>query len=452
MFDLIIRNAIIVNESKQVKGSVGIQHGKIAYVGKDDEKLQANSFIDAAGLFLIPGVIDDQVHFREPGYTHKADIWHESRAAAAGGVTSFMEMPNTNPQTVTQDELKKKFELGAKNSLVNYSFYFGATNENIDELLKTDKKTVCGIKIFMGSSTGNMLVDNVETLAKIFSNTDLPVAVHCEDEQTIRANIEKFKQDLGDDVPIKYHPIIRSEEACYKSSSLAVELATKYGTRLHILHISTARELDLFQAGGNLRTKQITSEVCIHHLWFNDADYDKYGSRIKWNPAVKTKKDQEALFKGLLHDKLDVIATDHAPHTVDEKGNTYFKAPSGGPLIQHSLVAMLEFQKQEKIAIEDVVRKMCHAPAEIFQIEKRGRRTCLVGVESEGYWADLVLVDPKASWKVEKENILAKCGWSPFEGETFHNSVHTTFVNGSIVYRNGKIEEKNSAMSLTFMR
>lgn len=445
MFDLIIRRANIVNEGRQFPGTLAVKDRKIAYIGEDKPELEAHNIIDGSGLFLLPGVIDDQVHFREPGYTHKADIWHESRAAAAGGITSYMEMPNTNPQTITQKELTMKFELGAKNSLVNYSFYFGATNDNLKEILKTDRKNVCGLKIFMGSSTGNMLVDNIKSLTDIFANAELPIAVHCEDEQTIRRNTEKYRNEFGDQISFSYHPVIRNEEACYKSSSMAVELATKYGTRLHILHISTAKELSLFTPGGDLRTKQITSEVCIHHLWFNDSDYDKYGSRIKWNPAIKSKNDQKALLDGLIHDRLDVIATDHAPHTIEEKGNTYFKAPSGGPLVQHSLVAMLEFYKLGKISIEDIVRKMCHAPADLFNIPNRGYLR-------EGYWADMVLVDPKKSWTVEKQNIISKCGWSPFEGQEFHNSIHTTFVNGGIVYHNGKIIENKVAMALNFER
>ena len=445
MFDLIIKNATIINEGKKFGGTLAVQSGRIAYLGVDNPELKAKTIVDATGLLLLPGVIDDQVHFREPGYTYKADIWHESRAAAAGGITSYMEMPNTNPQTITQEELTKKFELGAGKSLVNYSFYFGATNDNLKEIIKTDKKNVCGLKIFMGSSTGNMLVDSIKSLTDIFASAELPVAVHCEDEQTIRANTGLYRKKFGEQVPITYHPIIRSEEACYKSSSLAVELASKYNTRLHILHISTARELDLFTAGGDLRNKKITSEVCIHHLWFNESDYKKYGTRIKWNPAIKTKKDQDALLNGLLNDKLDVIATDHAPHTIEEKGNSYFKAPSGGPLVQHSLIAMLEFHIKGKISIEEIVRKMCHAPADLFKISQRGYLR-------EGYWADMILVDLAKSVTVEKQNIISKCGWSPFEGETFHSCIHTTFVNGGIVYRDGSIIENKVAMPLSFER
>jgi len=369
----------------------------------------------------------------------------ESRAAAAGGVTSYMEMPNTKPQTITQQALEAKFENAKINSLVNYSFYMGATNDNLDELMKTDPKTVCGIKIFMGASTGNMLVDNPESLRKIFANANLLVAVHCEDESTIQNNTRKYLDKYGESIPFSCHPMIRSEEACYKSSSYAVDLATKFGTRLHILHISTAKELELFSTNNDLKTKQITSEVCVHHLWFNDGDYEKLGAKIKWNPAIKTARDQKALMEGIFNNKIDVIATDHAPHSIEEKNNPYTTAPSGGPLVQHSLVAMLEFYMQGKISLEKIVEKMCHSPADIFHVENRGYLR-------EGYWADCVLFDLNDTWKVDKSNLLYKCGWSPFEGVEFGSSIHTTIVNGGIVYENGSIVEGNHSMPLQFLR
>ncbi|MBN1596764.1 MAG: dihydroorotase [Bacteroidales bacterium] len=445
MHDLLIKNATIVNENHRFEGAVIINGGKITSVIKGECNLKAKKIIDARGLLLLPGVIDDQVHFREPGLTHKGDIYSESRAAAAGGITSFMEMPNTNPQTTSQAELEKKFKLGAERSLVNYSFYIGATNDNIEEILKTDKKKVCGIKVFMGSSTGNMLVDNPESLKNIFSQAELPVAVHCEDESIVQANLKSYKHKYGEQISFRYHPEIRSEEACYASSSLAVNMANKYGTRLHILHISTAKELDLFTSGGNLRDKQITSEVCVHHLWFNEKDYEKYGARIKWNPAIKKHSDQEGLLKGVIEDKIDIIATDHAPHTVEEKNNLYFSAPSGGPLVQHSLVAMLEMHRNGKISLEKIVEKMCHFPAEIFHVSERG-------YIREGYWADIVLVDPAVKWTVHRNNILYKCGWSPFEGYEFRSAVHSTFINGSLVYDQGKIIEAKAAKALEFER
>lgn len=445
MHDLLIHNATLINEGKEFMASVAIDKGRISSILPAGSTTQAKEVIDATGLYLFPGVIDDQVHFREPGLTHKADIWHESRAAAAGGVTSFMEMPNTKPQTITQKALADKFDLGSKNSLVNYSFYMGATNDNLEELLKTDPKSVCGIKIFMGSSTGNMLVDDPDSLKKIFAQVKLPVAVHCEDEETIQHNAEKARQEFGENVPISYHPKIRSAKACYLSSSLAIDLATRYDTRLHILHLSTAGETELFKAGGDLKNKQITAEVCIHHLWFNEADYETKGNFIKWNPAIKTREDQEGLMQALLDDKIDVVATDHAPHTREEKGHTYFRAPSGGPLVQHSLVAMLEFYKQGKISLGKIVQKMCHAPADIFQVSERG-------YIREGYWADLVLVDLNKTWKVMPENILSKCKWSPFEDMEFSSAIHTTLVNGTVVYREDTIVENKAARALTFDR
>ena len=432
MNDLFIHNASIVNEGEIFTGSIIVNAGRIEKIIRGSSKItEAEVTIDANHKYLIPGVIDDQVHFRDPGLTHKGDIYTESKAAAAGGITSFMEMPNTKPQTVTQKCLSEKYKLGAEKSLVNYSFYMGATNDNLDELLKTDPKTVCGIKIFMGSSTGNMLVDNLEVLEQIFEKSKILIAVHCEDEETIVKNTAIYKTKYGDDLPFKYHPVIRNTEACYKSSSLAVSLAKKYNTRLHILHLSTGKEMSLFDNSPSDENKHITAEVCIHHLWFDSEDYDKYGARIKWNPAIKCKNDKEQLWQALLDNRIDVVATDHAPHTIDEKNNSYFKAPSGGPLVQHSLVAMLEFYHQNKISLEKIVEKMCHAPSAIFNVKDRGYLR-------EGYFADLVLIDLNSPWQVNQNNILYKCGWSPFEGYTFRSKVDTTIVNGNIVYNQGK--------------
>ncbi len=445
MHDLLIYNATIVNENRRFVGSILIKDHLIDTIAEGSGNLTASRTIDATNLILIPGVIDDHVHFREPGYTYKGDIRSESRAAAAGGVTSFMEMPNTKPQTITQETLTGKFEIAKENSLVNYSFYIGATNDNLDELLKTNPENVCGIKLFIGSSTGNMLIDNPESLRKLFANAHIPVAVHCEDENIIQYNTQKYLNKFGEQIPISYHPIIRSKEACFKSSAFAVKLANQYGTRLHILHLSTGKELELFDAGGDLNTKQITNEVCIHHLWFNDKDYERLGTKIKWNPAVKTQEDQEALFKGILNDNIDIIATDHAPHTLEEKRNPYPSAPSGGPLVQHSLVAMLEFHKQGKITLEKIVEKMCHAPAKIFHVDRRGYLR-------EGFWADCVLLDLNHPWHVNKSNLFYKCGWSPFDGFEFSSIVHTTLVNGTIVYSKGAITEEKCGMPLKFNR
>ena len=432
----LIKNAAIINEGLKYTGSVLVEDERISKIYP--HKLPADfdfygiNVIDASGKYLIPGAIDDQVHFREPGLLHKGEIATESRAAAAGGVTTYMEMPNTNPQSVTQAELQKKYDRAAEVSAVNYSFYMGATNDNLDEVLKTDPSKVCGIKIFMGSSTGNMLVDDENTLSEIFRNAHTLVATHCEDEKTIQKNLENARAKYGELVPMTEHGRIRSDEACYLSSAKAVELASKFNTRLHVLHLSTAKEMSLFQP-GQVKNKNITAEVCVHHLWFDDRDYEKLGTHIKWNPAIKTAKDKEALWEALLTDKIEVIATDHAPHTLQEKNNTYFKAPSGGPLVQHSLVAMLEMSQKGFITIEKVVQKMCHAPADLFRIEKRG-------YIREGYFADLVIIDPKKSWVVSPENILYKCGWSPFEGVEFSNKVNTVFVNGKIVFDNDLIQ------------
>jgi dihydroorotase len=444
----LIANATIINESQITIGHILIKDGKIEDIFSDQinhRSIVHDEYIEAIGKIIIPGVIDDQVHFREPGLTHKGDIYTESKAAVAGGVTSYMEMPNTNPQTISQELLKEKFDLAKAKSLANYSFYIGATNDNIEELIKTDPKNVCGIKVFMGASTGNMLVDNSESLEQIFSKAPLLVAVHCEDELTIKQNSEKFKSQFGEDIPIKYHPLIRSEDACYKSSQLAVNLAKKHNTRLHILHLSTEKELSLFDNQIPLKDKQITSEVCVHHLWFDESDYEQLGTKIKWNPAIKKKSDKEALFKGMLENKLDIIATDHAPHTTEEKNSTYFKAPSGGPLVQHSLLAMLEFYHKGSISLEKIVEKMCHAPSDIFQIDRRG-------YIRKGYWADLVLIDLHSKNKVEKENIYYKCGWSTFEGLTFESKIYQTYVNGNLVYDNGTFYETNKGKALIFNR
>jgi dihydroorotase len=428
-----IYNARIVNEGETFHGSLVVRDGLIQKIYRNEEtgsypgELTGTPSLDARGKYLIPGVIDDQVHFREPGLTHKGDIFTESRAAVAGGVTSFMDMPNTIPQTLTQELLEQKYTLGAEKSLANYSFYMGASNNNLDEILKTDPANVCGLKLFMGASTGNMLVDDPETLERIFGNVKFLVAVHCEDEATIRKNMAHFKELYHDEIPVSAHPLIRSDEACYRSTSLAVQLAEKYGTRLHVLHLSTAREMSLFGNDRPLSDKKITAEVCVHHLWFTDKDYKRLGNRIKWNPAIKTAYDRDSLWDALLENKIDIIATDHAPHTREEKANNYLTAPSGGPLVQHSLPAMLDFYKQGKISIERVVEKMCHAPAVCFRVDRRG-------FIREGYWADLVLVDTNRPWKVSSSNILYKCNWSPFEEYTFYSKITHTFVNGNLVY------------------
>ena len=440
----LLKNAQIINEGSLVTADVIIHGDRIVKVAKsinDDEA----EIIDLSGKFLMPGVIDDQVHFREPGLTHKGSIYSEAKAAVAGGITSFMEMPNTKPQALTQGLLEDKYLIAAKDSLANYSFFMGASNENLDEVLKTDSKHVAGVKIFMGSSTGNMLVDDKQVLNDIFSKCDMLIAVHCEDEETVRKNSEQMKSEYGEDLPIRFHPIIRSEEACYKSSSMAVELAKKHNTRLHILHISTDKETNLFRNDIPLNQKRITAEACIHHLWFDESSYDEKGTWIKWNPAVKSAKDKEGVWKALIDDRIDIIATDHAPHTIDEKNNTYFKAPSGGPLVQHALVAMLEFYHQGKVSLEWIVEKMCHAPATCFQVKERG-------FIREGYYADLVVVDLNKPWVVEKDNILYHCGWSPFEGETFKSSVVKTFVNGNLVYDGGIFDEQHRGMRLEFDR
>jgi dihydroorotase len=440
-----IVNANIVNEGKVFQGEVLIKGQFIELIGSDLSSHKADQIIDAKGKYLLPGAIDDQVHFREPGLTHKGSIYTEARAAVAGGVTSFMEMPNTNPPTFTQELLEQKYSIASQRSLANYSFFIGAANDNIDEVMKTDITKVCGLKIFMGSSTGNLLVDDPKTLEAFFSRFPSIIAAHCEDEPTIRHNTAVFKEKYGDDISVENHPLIRSAEACYKSSSFAIGLAKKHGTRFHILHISTAKETELFDNSTPLEKKKITAEACVHHLWFNDSDYTRLGTRIKWNPAIKTANDQNAVFNALLDDRIDVIATDHAPHTVEEKNNKYFQAPSGGPLVQHSLVAMLEFYHRKKISIEKIVQKMSHNPAILFNISKRG-------YIREGYFADLVVVDLKSPWTVSKENILAQCGWSPFEGTTFQSAVTHTFVSGHLAYANGSFDESRKGERLSFDR
>lgn len=446
MSTFLIKNAKIVNEGVVFEGDVLIENEFIKEIAEQISLKSSDCIIiDAEGSYLIPGAIDDQVHFREPGLTHKGNIESESRAAVAGGITSFIEQPNTVPNAVTQELLEQKYEIAATTSYANYSFMMGGTNDNLEEVLKTNPRNVAGIKLFLGSSTGNMLVDNQDVLEKIFSSTKMLIAVHCEDEGTIRANLEKYKEEFGDDIPMKYHPLIRSAEACYISSSKAIELAKKTGARLHVFHLSTAKEMELFTNKIPLEQKQITAEVCVHHLWFSDEDYDTKGSLIKWNPAVKTKEDREVLWQALLDDKIDVIATDHAPHTLEEKINPYTSCPSGGPLVQHAVVAMFEAFHKGKISVEKIVEKMCHNPAKIFKIEKRG-------FIKEGYYADLAIVNPHLPWNVKKENILYHCGWSPFEGATFKSRVTHTFVNGRLVYANGRSKEIKVGKRLLFER
>ena len=442
----IIRNATIVNEQESFVGSVLIENDIIITVHKGNEWVDAGQDcleIDATGLLLLPGVIDDQVHFREPGLTHKGDIYSESKAAVAGGITSFFEMPNTKPQATTIDLLEEKFQIASISSFANYSFLMGVTNDNIDELKKINPRYVAGVKMFMGSSTGNMLVDNKQTLNRVFEEIPSLIVTHCEDESTIKANISHYKSLLGEDLPVKYHPLIRNDEACYKSSAYAVELATKYNSRLHVFHLSSAKEMSLFRSDIPLKEKRITAEVCVHHLWFNDSDYEKYGNRIKWNPSIKSENDRLALIEAVKSGKIDVIATDHAPHLWSEKQGNCFQAASGGPLVQHSLVAMLQMVKNGVFNIEQVVDKMCHAPAQLFKIEKRG-------YIRQGFFADLVLVDPDRPWIVTQDNILYKCGWSPFENVQFDASVISTWVNGVRVYHNGSFDEVSKGKRLVF--
>ena len=442
---ILIKNAKIVNENQIFESDLLIEKDLISKISKNISEEGADKIIDASGKYLLPGIIDDQVHFREPGLTHKGDIESESRAAIAGGVTSFIEQPNTVPNAVTQELLEEKYQIASEKSFANYSFMMGGTNDNLEEILKTNPRNVAGIKLFLGSSTGNMLVDNPETLENIFSKTKMLIAVHCEDESTIRKNTEIYKEKFGEDIPMKYHHLIRSEEACYLSSSKAVELAKKTGARLHIFHVSTAKETELFQNNIPLKDKKITAEVCVHHLTFTNEDYETKGTLIKWNPAVKTEKDKDGLWEALLDDRIDIVATDHAPHTWEEKQNVYTKTPSGAPLVQHSLVAMIEHFKKGKISLEKIVEKMCHNPSILFQIEKRG-------FVKEGFKADLVLVDLDDEFTVSKENILYKCGWSPLEGTTFHSKITHTFVNGNLVFENGKVSEEKFGERLLFER
>ncbi len=446
MSTTLIKNAQIVNEGEIKRQDLLIEGEIIIEIDKNINTFPSNTLIiDAAGKFLLPGLIDDQVHFREPGLTHKANIASESRAAVAGGITSFIEMPNTIPQATTQELLEDKFKIAAKSSYANYSFMFGGTNDNLEELLKTNPKNVAAIKLFLGSSTGNMLVDDEEVLEKIFSSTNMLIAVHCEDESTIKNNLDKQKSIYGDNIPIELHPKIRSEEACFISSSKAIALAKKTGARLHVFHLSTEKETNLFTNKIPLEEKQITAEVCVHHLWFDESDYKQKGALIKWNPAIKTKKDKKGLWKALLDDRLDVIATDHAPHTLAEKQQVYTKAPSGGPLVQHALLAMIEAVKNNKITLEKVVEKMCHNPAKIFKIDNRG-------FIKKGYYADLVLVDLNKSQIVTKDNILYKCGWSPFEGTLFNTTITHTFVNGKLIYNQGVFNDEIKGKRLVFNR
>lgn len=442
---MIIKNGTIFNEGKRFVADILIENNRITTIEPNIEALPNTQVIDATGKWILPGVIDDQVHFREPGLTHKGSIETESRAAIAGGVTSFIEQPNTVPNAVTQELLEEKYQIAAQSSFANYSFMMGGTNDNLDEVLKTNPRNVAGIKLFLGSSTGNMLVDNQEVLEKIFSSTKMLIAVHCEDEQTIKQNLQMAIDTYGDNIPVDQHPIIRSAEACYISSSKAVELAKKTGARLHVFHISTGKETELFTNDIPLKDKKITAEVCVHHLYFSDEDYAKKGNFIKWNPAVKTSQDRAQLWEALLDDRIDVIATDHAPHTLEEKSQQYLQAPSGGPLVQHSLLVLLDFAKKGKLSVEKVVEKMCHNPAVVFQIESRG-------YIKEGYFADLVIVDPNQETKVSKDNLVYKCGWSPLEGETLQAAIEKTIVNGHVVFDKGNFNESPKGQRLLFNR
>ena len=443
MTDYLIKGGIIINEGKRFTGDLLIRNGCIEKIGADITVAHSVVEINAIGKYVLPGCIDDQVHFREPGLTHKGTIYSESRAAVAGGTTSFMEMPNTIPNALTQDLLQQKYDVASKTSLANYSFFMGASNENIEEVLKTDGKNICGIKVFMGSSTGNMLVDNEKTLIDLFSRVPLLIATHCEDEGTIKANLAYFNSRFGDEIPIEAHPQIRSVDACYLSSSLAVSLAKKYQARLHVLHISTAKETTLFDNSIALEKKLITAEACIHHLWFSDEDYSTKGNWIKWNPAIKSKEDREEIWKALLDNRIDVIASDHAPHTISEKQNNYSSAPSGGPLVEHTLLAMLEKSIEGKISIERIVEKMAHAPAILFRINNRG-------FLREGYAADIVIVDPDSKSMVSNETVHYHCAWSPFDGQVFSHSVSYTFINGCLVFKHGKIIDEMVGQRLSF--
>ncbi len=446
MSTILIKNVTVVNQGKQSLHDVLIENEFISTIAPPYSINNSSSkVIDGTGYHLLPGLIDDQVHFREPGLTHKATIYTEAKAAVAGGITTFMEMPNTVPNTLTQELLQDKYDIAAQDSLANYSFYMGAGNDNLSEVLKTDKKNVCGVKVFMGSSTGNMLVDNPTTLTALFSECELLIATHCEDEATVKANLKKYAETLGENIPVKYHPIIRNEEACYKSSSMAVELATKHNTKLHILHISTAKEVGLFDAKNPLSEKRITAEACVHHLWFSDEDYESKGNFIKWNPAVKSATDRAAIRAGINSNAIDVLATDHAPHTLAEKQLPYMQAPSGGPLVQHALLALLDLYKQGVFTLEHIVQKSAHNVAELFQIDRRG-------YIKEGYFADLVLVNLNEPTMVTPASLLYHCGWSPFMDHQFSSKIISTFVNGHMVYDNGQFDEKKRGMRITFNR
>ncbi len=442
MSKYLLKNGTVVNEGTTIQQDILIKDQRIEKIGvslNDESAIEIN----LEGKYVLPGCIDDQVHFREPGLTHKGNIRTESRAAVAGGITSFMEMPNTKPNATTQELLEDKYQIATKDSIANFSFFMGATNDNLNEVLKTNPNKVCGVKVFMGSSTGNMLVDNEKTLAGLFSNVPMLIATHCEDELTVQKNLAEAKLKYGNEIPMELHPIIRSEEACYLSSSLAVNLAENHGARLHVLHISTAKETELFRNDIPLNEKKITAEACVHHLWFSDKDYATKGTKIKWNPAVKSQADREGIWKALLDDRIDVIATDHAPHSIEEKNNYYTQAPSGGPLVQHALLSMMEHVKNGKITIERVVEKMAHSPAILFRIEERG-------FIREGYFADIVVVDAKHNYQVNNSNILYKCNWSPFEGYEFSSAIDKTFVNGNIVYENNQVIDGTVGMRLSF--
>ncbi|MGB5237651.1 MAG: dihydroorotase [Flavobacteriaceae bacterium] len=440
----LIKNARLVNEDEIIETDILIEGERISKVDPDISVENAEVY-DVNGSYVIPGIIDDQVHFREPGLTHKADLATESRAALAGGITSFMEQPNTVPQTTTIERLEEKFEMARRASFANYSFLLGGTNDNLEEIKRLDKRACSGIKLFLGSSTGNMLVDDEEVIERIFRNTEMVISAHCEDETTIRNNLESYKEKYGNDIPIKYHPLIRSSQACFLSSSRAIDLAKKTGARLHVFHLSTEKETHLFTNEIPLEKKKITAEVCLHHLWFSDLDYDEKGTLIKWNPAVKTVDDREGLWKALLDDRIDVVATDHAPHTLKEKKQAYTAAPSGGPLVQHALPAMLEKHLDEVISIEKIVRKMCHNPAVLFDVEHRG-------FVREGYFADLAVINIGNPWQVDSDNVLYKCGWSPFEGTKFRSKVTHTFINGHLAFNQGELSERKNSLRLTFNR
>ena len=445
MGKLLIKNATVINEGNRLSEDILIEGDLIASISKKIQVDSDTQVIDAHGLILIPGMIDDQVHFREPGLTHKGNILSESKAAIAGGVTSYIEMPNTSPNTTTVEEFNKKISIASINSYSNFSFMFGGTNDNLDEIKKIDPTEVAGIKLFLGSSTGKMLIDNLNSIEKIFSSTSLPISAHCEDEQTIRNNSKKYKEIYGENVPMELHPKIRSEEACYKSSKYAVDLAKKTGARLNVFHISTRKELDLFDNKLPVDQKKLTAEVCAHHLWFTDKDYKKLGSKIKWNPAIKSQSDKDALWNAIKEDKIDIIASDHAPHTEIEKENSYFNCPSGGPMVQHTILSLLEESPKHGVSIEKIVEKIAHNPSKIFKIKKRG-------FIKEGYYADIVLVDPNSPTLVSKKSLLYKCGWSPFEGVTFSSSIHSTILNGRVVYSNGVVNETPNGKKLVFDR